>query len=80
MISDKPMSDFAVFSGESFDRFQLIQLALTPLCVVYSFSFTVPLVLKRIVEEKQKGKFMYKLSSSLYLYPVGQNLYTYLGT
>ena len=41
--------------GGNFDAFQLIQLILTPICTVFSFAFTVPLVLKRIVEEKQQG-------------------------
>ena len=39
----------------SVDMFQLIQLFLTPVFTVISFAFTVPLVLKRIVEEKQQG-------------------------
>ena len=39
----------------SIDLFQIIQLFLTPICTVFSFAFTVPLVLKRIVEEKQQG-------------------------
>ena len=39
----------------SVDLFQIIQLFLTPICTVFSFAFTVPLVLKRIVEEKQQG-------------------------
>ena len=37
------------------DMFQIIQLILTPMCTIISFAFTVPLVLKRIVEEKQQG-------------------------
>ena len=41
---------------ENFNNFfQIIQLFLTPMCTVFSFAFTVPLVLKRIVEEKQQG-------------------------
>merc|ERR1719153_2212741 len=38
-----------------FDMFQIIQLFLTPMCTIISFAFTVPLVLKRVVEEKQQG-------------------------
>ena len=39
----------------NFDFFQIVQLVLTPICTIFSFAFTVPLVLKRIVEEKQQG-------------------------
>merc|ERR550539_117983 len=42
-------------SFQDLDIFQLIQLFLTPICTIFSFAFTVPLVLKRIVEEKQAG-------------------------
>merc|ERR550519_1568668 len=35
--------------------FTLIQGFLTPIFTIISFAFTVPLVLKRIVEEKQQG-------------------------
>merc|ERR550519_2558419 len=38
---------------EEFDLFLAIKLILTPTFAVISFAFTVPLVLKRIVEEKQ---------------------------
>ena len=38
-----------------FDLFQIIQLVLTPIFTIISFAFTVPLVLKRIVEEKEQG-------------------------
>ena len=41
--------------GNGVTFFQVIQLFLTPICTVFSFAFTVPLVLKRIVEEKQQG-------------------------
>ena len=41
--------------GGNFDFFQIVQLVLTPICTIFSFAFTVPLVLKRIVEEKQQG-------------------------
>merc|ERR550519_552372 len=35
--------------------FTLIQGFLTPIFTIISFAFTVPLVLKRIVEEKEEG-------------------------
>merc|ERR1711892_839905 len=47
-----PTSQIPTFD---FDIFQIIQLFLTPICTIISFAFTVPLVLKRIVEEKQQG-------------------------
>ena len=37
------------------DMYKIIQLVLTPMLTIISFAFTVPLVLKRIVEEKQQG-------------------------
>ena len=55
VIADKAMAYPLLNGGGNFDAFQLIQLILTPICTVFSFAFTVPLVLKRIVEEKQQG-------------------------
>ena len=55
MIADRPMTYVPLVGGGDIDIFQVIQLFLTPICTVFSFAFTVPLVLKRIVEEKQQG-------------------------
>ena len=49
------MTYVPLVGGGDVDLFQIIQLFLTPICTVFSFAFTVPLVLKRIVEEKQQG-------------------------
>ena len=49
------MTYVPLVGGGDIDIFQIIQLFLTPICTVFSFAFTVPLVLKRIVEEKQQG-------------------------
>ena len=49
------MTFVPLIGGGDIDIFQAIQLFLTPICTVFSFAFTVPLVLKRIVEEKQQG-------------------------
>ena len=49
------MTFVPLVGGGDPDIFQVIQLFLTPICTVFSFAFTVPLVLKRIVEEKQQG-------------------------
>ena len=38
-----------------FDLFDAIRNILTPTFTVLSFAFVVPLVLKRIVEEKEEG-------------------------
>lgn len=56
VIVDQGM-DFVplIGDGDGVTFFQVIQLFLTPICTVFSFAFTVPLVLKRIVEEKQQG-------------------------
>ena len=53
MIVDQGMSVKPLFTERT--TFQVIQLFLTPVFIVISFAFTVPLVLKRIVEEKQQG-------------------------
>ena len=55
LIADRPMTFVPLLGGGDPDIFQVIQLFLTPICTVFSFAFTVPLVLKRIVEEKQQG-------------------------
>ena len=55
-----------------FDLFQIIQLFLTPVFTVISFAFTVPLVLKRIVEEKEQGV---KVSFLLTRQPYKQTFY-----
>ena len=55
LIADRPMTYVPLVGGGDIDIFQIIQLFLTPICTVFSFAFTVPLVLKRIVEEKQQG-------------------------
>ena len=46
IYADKGMSYSIKGSLENLDIFQAIQLFLTPLCTVFSFAFTVPLVLK----------------------------------
>ena len=49
------MTYVPLVGGGKNEFLKMIQLSLTPLCTIYSFSFTVPLVLTRIVEEKQQG-------------------------
>ena len=66
-----PISEIPHFD---FDAFTFIQLILTPICTIISFAFTVPLVLKRIVEEKQQG-----VKVSLKLFNFFFNLLTLLG-
>ena len=53
LMADQGMDVKPIIGDISF--FQVIQLFLTPICTIFSFAFTVPLVLKRIVEEKQQG-------------------------
>ena len=50
IYADKGMRYSIKGSLENLDIFQAIQLFLTPLCTVFSFAFTVPLVLKVISE------------------------------
>ena len=45
-----------------FDLFDAIRNILTPTFTVLSFAFVVPLVLKRIVEEKEEGVKVYEFS------------------
>ena len=46
IYADKPMTYSLKGSLQNLDIFQLIQLFLTPICTIFSFAFTVPLVLK----------------------------------
>ena len=67
------MTYVPLVGGGDIDIFQIIQLFLTPICTVFSFAFTVPLVLKRIVEEKQQGvkELMKMMGLPSWLYWVG---------